>query len=402
MTDTMTKSEGQERLLTGYSGRISILLALGWMSTLLGRQAVSPLLPTILESLDITPSRAGFALTLMMGLYAVLQYPGGRLSDQLSRTIMLIASLVAMMAGFSLLVITVSYPGFLLGVAMVGAGAGLFFSPSRALISDLFVERRGEVLGLQTAAGMIGGLLAAGTAAGALVLPSWRLAFVPPIVFLALVLLLLYRWSRESYTVSKVNLGVFTTGIRLLGSRRIRLLILGYAFFGFTLQGFIGFLPTLLQLEKGFSPGLASGGFALIYLVGIVSGPTAGNLSDRWPRRHIITLSLALEVLGLIVLLVAASPEFVAVGIAMAAFGIWGYVPTIQAYLMDLLPADSLGGDFGWLKTIYTGLGSLGPTYVGFVAEHANYSTAFGGLIVCLSASAIVLFVATRSGNPSP
>lgn len=83
----------QERLLTGYSGRMVLLIALGWMAVLLGRQALPPLLPTIIKQLVISPARAGFALTLMMGLYALLQYPAGRLSDIIPRTTLLTASI---------------------------------------------------------------------------------------------------------------------------------------------------------------------------------------------------------------------------------------------------------------------------------------------------------------------
>ncbi|MFB6153551.1 MAG: MFS transporter [Halodesulfurarchaeum sp.] len=168
--------------------------------------------------------------------------------------------------------------------------------------------------------------------------------------------------------------------------------------FGFTLQAYIGFLPTLLQFDKGFSPTLASAGFALIYVVGIVAGPVAGRLSDWLPRAPVFIGALALGGVGLIVLLLGSSTLVVAVGIALTAVGVWAYIPTIQAYLMDILSNDSLGGDFGLLKTIYTGLGSLGPTYVGLMAERASYTVAFSGLVICLFASAIVLLAATRTG----
>jgi len=51
---------------------------------------------------------------------------------------------------------------------------------------------------------------------------------------------------------------------------------------------------------------------------------------------------------------------------------------------MDLFPDDSLGGDFGASKTVYTGIGSLGPTYVGVAAAHFSYTAAFAGLTVML------------------
>jgi MFS family permease len=376
---------------------MSTALAFGWLATLLGRQAVSPLLPTIVDDLAILPSRAGFALTVMMGLYAVVQFPGGRISDQLSRTTVLAAGIGVMVAGFGLLSNTATYGGFLAGVALVGVGGGLFFSPARALLSDLFVERRGQVFGLHTAAGMVGGVLAATSAAAVLAVASWRAAFVPSIALLVVVLALLHRWSREPYVVARVSIGARATVRRLFSSRRIRWLVFAYTLFGFTLQAFVGFLPTLLQVEKGASPTLASAGFALIYATGIVASPAAGRLSDRLPRASVVVGALALGGAGLVVLVVAPSLPVAALGVGLTSFGLWAYVPTVQAYLMDLLSNESLGGDFGLLKAVYTGLGSLGPTYVGLVAERASYTAAFVGLVACLFTSALVVFVATRT-----
>jgi MFS family permease len=353
-------------------------------------------LPAIIEGLHISPSRAGFALTLMMGLYAVSQYPGGRLSDDLSRTTVLVVGIGAMIVGFSILIVAGGYPGFLVGVAFVGMGAGSFFSPARAFLSDLYVERRGQVFGLHTAAGMIGGVLAATSAAMVIALETWRAAFVVPTILLVCVLVLLHHWSHEPYVISRVSLELRGTVRRLFTSKRVQWLVLGYALFGFTLQAFIGFLPTLLQAEKGFSPGLASGGFALIYVVGIAVGPAAGRLSDRVPRGQVAVGSLIFAGSGLIVLLSTSSLLGIYGAIAATSVGIWAYVPTIQAYMMDMFSKESLGGDFGLLKAVYTGLGSLGPTYVGMVAERSNYIVAFSGLVLCLFAAAAVIWFATR------
>jgi hypothetical protein len=58
---------------------------------------------------------------------------------------------------------------------------------------------------------------------------------------------------------------------------------------------------------------------------------------------------------------------------------------------MDIFPKESMGGDLGTMRTFYIGIGSLGPTYVGFVSDISSYTTAFGGLIACMLASAIIV-----------
>lgn len=396
MSSPTTGSDGPEQLLTGYTGRIATALAVAWLAIVFGRGAIPPLLPAIVEELRITPAAAGVALTVMWGLYALLQFPGGRLSDQLSRTVVIALGIGVLIAGFVVVLSASGYPVFLLGVALLGVGGGLYFSPARAFIADLFVRRRGQAFGLQTAASMVGGVLAATVAAAVLAFATWRVAFLPSIAILAVALALLLRWSRESYAVSRIQLDLGPTIARLVRNPRVPILVVGFSLFGFASQGFLGFLPTMLQAAKGFSPSLASGSFALVFVVGIVAGPSAGRLGDWLPRTHVVVGAPILGGIGLLVLLCADSVGGALVGIGLTSVGLWAYFPSIHAYLGDILADESLGGDFGLIKTAYTGLGSLGPTYVGIVAGQTSYPLAFAGLVGCLGLSAVVLFVATR------
>lgn len=53
----------------------------------------------------------------------------------------------------------------------------------------------------------------------------------------------------------------------------------------------------------------------------------------------------------------------------------------MQSYLLSAVDDDSIGADFGAFKSVYTGIGSLGTTYVGVVTDVANYEVAFWGFV---------------------
>jgi MFS family permease len=93
-----------------------LVLATGWFATRLGRNILPPVLPTVTEELSIQPAWAGFTLTLMWGIYAMLQYPAGRFSDQWSRTTVLSVSLLTMLAGYVLFSVIGSFFGQLIAV----------------------------------------------------------------------------------------------------------------------------------------------------------------------------------------------------------------------------------------------------------------------------------------------
>jgi len=56
----------------------------------------------------------------------------------------------------------------------------------------------------------------------------------------------------------------------------------------------------------------------------------------------------------------------------------------------------NMAEDFGTFKTVYAIVGSLGPVYVGFVAEQLNYVAAFTGSTLCLVVSASILYWCSR------
>lgn len=106
-------------------------------------------------------------------LYAAIQYPSGRLSDDLSRKTVLVISIGIIVGGFVVLMTFSTYAGYLFGMALVGVGVGSYYPVMRAQLSDLFTELRGQAFGLNSAAGVGGSARAAGLAVGALTLATW-------------------------------------------------------------------------------------------------------------------------------------------------------------------------------------------------------------------------------------
>jgi len=393
-----TAGSSDERLVTGYTGRLLLAVSVGWAFIQAGRLAISPLLPAITADLGLSSTRAGVAITVLWGLYALLQYPSGRLSDRLSRTTLLVAGLVLLCAGLVVLAGAPTYLAFLAGAVVVGVGTGLYPTPARGLVSDLFVSRRGQAFGIHTASGDFGGIVAAGlaTLVALIAVATWRMAFAPVVVVLVGVALSLHLWSREEYVLESVDLAVGATGRRLFAEPQFRWLLLAYALYAFTWQAATGFLPTYLQVSKGFSPAVANTGFAALFVVGAIVKPVAGGLGDRLPRGLLAPAVLAVAAAMLAGVVLATTPLLATVAVAGFAAGLMAYPPVMQAYLMDSFPAESMGGDLGAMRTVYIGIGALGPTYVGAVADLVDFTTAFTGLVGCLLASSLLIVTLGR------
>lgn len=367
------------------------LLSVGLAVVRLGRRALPPLLPTIIADLSITPFRAGIVLSLASAGFALLQFPSGRLADQLTRKTVLLASLSTLVVGSLVLSAATTYLLLLAGAAVVGIGEGLYGAADRGLLSDLFEEKRGVAFGVHTTFGDVGGILAAGLAAGALALGDWRTTFLPTVGGLAGIAVLLYRWGREPVIVESVSPRARETVRRLVGQRRFQWILVAYSLYAVTTQGVVGFLPALLQVDRGFSPGFASVAFAGMFATGIVARPVAGRLSDRRNRLAVGGTGLVLGALGVAVLVTATSSLVSVAGVVVFAAGQKAFPPTVQAYLMDAFPDASMAGDLGATRTVYIGVGSLGPVYVGYVAGRLSYTAAFAGFVAAMLVGGLVV-----------
>lgn len=394
----------EEKILTSKAGHLLLVLSVGWASYRVGMMALSPLLPSLIEEFQITPFLAGLTLTIIWVFNAMGQFPSGRLSDELSRKTLLVAGLSSLGSGFFLVFVARSYAEFLVGAVFVGIGAGVFPTPARALITDLFTESRGRAYGIHTASGDLGGALAAGIAVLALGLGSWRYAFVPVVVVIPLVLLFFHFISEESFGIRRVKLGLTGTGRRLVGDRSMRLLLVAFSLYGLTWMGSTSFLPTYLQVEKSFSPALAGAAFAALFVVGTVAKPMAGYLGDEYGHVPVAVGSFLVCSVGLGVVVLGSTVAIIGVGVVAFASGLLAIPPLLLAILMDIFPSESRGGDLGATRTVWIGVGSLGPTYVGFVSQHLTYASAFVGLIgfMLLSGAFVVLATSDRqSTTPS-
>lgn len=374
-----------------------LLLTAGLATVKLGRYLLPPLLPDIIESLSISSVEAGFALSMVSLLYGLFQYPGGRYADQLNRKTVLVGAFVFVLLGYLVLSQTFHYVVLLVGAGVIGIGMGLYGPTDRAAISDLFTRRRGLAFGINVTGTEISGGVAAGLSVVALLYLGWRGAFLIAFAIGVVLVVLLHRWGRGLYRFEHVPLDVRGTVTRLAAGQYLPVVTV-YVLFSFIGQGVIGFLPTLLQVDQGFTSTQASLVYASVFGVGLLVKPAAGQLSDRVRRLTVAIGSFAVGAIGLGVLLVASSVPMAVLGTVGYALGHRSFPPVMQAYLMGSFPDESMGGDLGAIRTVYIALGSLGPTYVGVVASRASYTAAYAGFLLCFAVGiALLAFQRTRS-----
>jgi MFS family permease len=375
-------------------------IAFGSMSATAGRLAVPALLPSIIETFQISDAEAGYAVTATLVAFGVAQYPGGRLSDELSRKTVLVLAAGLFLVGFAVLSVSPTFLLLLVGAAVIGVANGLYLPASLAEISELFSSQRGRAFGVNAASIQLGSAIGPGLVAVALAVGWWRLAFVPVVALFGGVFVVLHFWSSDSYDFSGVpEFDLRATIRRLTVSRQVRRTLLAFAVFGFAFQGAINFLPTFMQVTRGFSPTLANVVFAAVFLLSMVTNPFVGSIGDRFGYPLVAAGGVLVALGGLAGLTSLESTAATAASVLVLGVGLSSFWPVMDAFIMDQLPDGSMGGDFGALNTFNLAGGSLGPIYVGFVAERTGYRDAYLGLAVPIVAVGALLLMMWYPGR---
>jgi DHA1 family tetracycline resistance protein-like MFS transporter len=123
---------------------------------------------------------------------------------------------------------------------------------------------------------------------------------------------------------------------------------------------------------QGMSEAARWGGwlFFVYALMQFFCAPAIGNLSDRFGRRPVLIISLA--VLGVDYLITALAPTIFWLFVARFLSGIAGAAyPTANAYIADVSPPEKRAANFGLVGAAF-GIGFvIGPAIGGVLGQHA-------------------------------
>lgn len=378
-----------------YESRVLALALAAFFVTLFSRLVIGPVVPEITDSLSVSKSQIGMALTGMWAATALVQYPGGVLGDRHGERNVILVALG--LTGLGCLLLAVS-PNFLLFagfVVLVGLGSGLYVPASTALLTKTF-DNTGRALGFHIAGGNIAGIAAPITGTMLAVRYGWRAAPLVVALFCVPVYLLFSRHVRftEGVRAGESMRSLFDPrrGLEILLRPPILFSTLLGTIGAFAFQAITSFLPTFLVEHWAFSVTGAGMLFGVVFALSVTCLPIVGSLSDRIGRDRAFLLSFALLSSGIAILVFGPDPWFVYPGIVVVGAGIsWGGV--LQSRYMDHLLDDERGTGFGTIRTATGLLGSLGSVVTGVVADLWSWPHAFGVVLALLAIAIVLLLV---------
>ncbi|MFE6872419.1 MFS transporter [Kitasatospora sp. NPDC057692] len=383
-----------------YAG-VFVLLFLFGTETFL----VSPLLPTIADSIKVGEAAAASSVTAYVLVYAVFAPFLGLLSDRFGRRRTLVAGTVLFVLSNVGAAVSTDLAGLVLSRALAGLAAAAAGPAIWAHIAETAPDAvRGRALGLGMAlfsCGQVIGVPLGGFLAGA---AGWRSAFWALAVGTALAVPLLLRQvpAGDPAVERPASGGAVRALLAGWGDPVLRRALLVNTVFNAANLGAFTFLGVVLVQRFDFSV-QALGLVGVLVGAGSVAGSLlGGRLGDRARaagRNNLPLLPVWGALLALGILLTVKGPGLV---VALVGVVVWfvasgGFV-TDQQTLAGTVAPELRATSSAWLtSTMYAGTG-LGAWVIGAYGDAAD-STLVVGTVLAAAAAAGALLVSTSLRN---
>jgi predicted MFS family arabinose efflux permease len=377
---------------------LAIALATSVVSVL-GVQLVFPLLPGMVEALDVAPDSIGLVIAAYAAPIAVVVPFTGALADLHGRRLLLVVGLGTFGLAGTLLGLAPTFEVVLLLRVLQGIGAGMILPLTVVLLSDLLpAPAETAAQGLKVVLDRLA-VIVVPVLAGVLSLAGGQLPFL--IYGLAIPLALAaFRWMPETRPPRESS--SFAGYLRTVatGSRRPRVLmgLMAGSMRFFLDYGFLTFLPIYLGLSVGYTAPQIGLTFAGYGLGAIITASQVVRLARARDPAATIAIGFALAAFSLMLLPLARHGLWIAVCVFTYGLGN-GIVSPLQKSLMTRnAPADARTAVIAVDRTLQQVAKAAAPIAMGGVLAIGGIASVFWVLGSLAAAVVVALWVMLAGG----
>jgi len=344
--------------------------------------------PTISHALGLGKAEFGWVLSAFTFGYALLQIPGGALSDRFGSKPLLVIALVVWSVFTAVTGMAASLIALLAVRALFGAGEGLENGAQFKLIGDYFApeERsRANAIFLSTLA--LGPAIATPLAAWILKARGWQELFfyfaAVGLVVAAVLYALLPR--AESKTAPE--------GFSFPKEQGVWLCAVAYLLFNGAFWGFLSWIPSYLTESRNVT--LNALGFvgAIPYLCGFLAMLGVGQLASSTFREKRPALLIGCFIGGAVCLAIALTSSSLTgtvIGLSGAAAFLYSTFGPFWGIAIDLAAPETRGGLTGFINFGGQIGGFVAQIAIGYlVGKSGSYGPGLGYMIASLLLAAI-------------
>ena len=319
MTELIIQKQRQVLLIFLFIGHTGI----HWF-----KQMFPVILPYIKQDLELSNVEAATIVTANEVASGGLTVPSGIVADKYYKHRAIILGGAVGLCGLAYFFVGffANYLFVILGFMVLGLASALWRPPAQSSLATFFPDKRGFALAVHGVGASIGdsiGPLLIGfilVSVGWVYLSTIQFAVAIPlgiIVFIATKNH--FNTSMESPTLSSYISGIGS----LVKNPYVLTVMFGGSFTGMARLAIFAFLGIYLTEYLGYSSVWYGINWALLYVMGIVSQPIMGYLSDKFSRKTVVLP--ALLILAICYFLLPLAPNPIILGIIIAIMGMFFY-----------------------------------------------------------------------------
>lgn len=307
---------------------------------------IVPLIPVYGKELGATALEIGLLMASLFAGRLLAQIPAGVATDKLGRRPVLLGGLVGYAStciGYATAVSPVSLIVFRL---LQGISAGLYSVSARSLISDLAGRsQRGSAHAVYSSSVSFGFVL--GPVLSSLIATSYGINapfWGSAVLSIVALVVLAYLTSSRKYNVKSTSrIPPQRVLIACLGDNRVRLLAGANLCFVAGLSVIMTLFPIAgeAEIEGGIS--FVGPAFTVAAFSGLLFGPLAGRLSDRFGRAPILFSGVVFAAAEGTALLLTRNPFLVGVGFFAGGVGVASFIIGLHSTVGDLTTRNERG-----------------------------------------------------------
>lgn len=400
--ETPAQTESQRRYLLG--SLIFGHTVIHWY-----QQLFPVILPSIKDTLGLNDVEVGTLSAVREGSGGLLIMPSGYLADSFAKYRPFILAFALLSGGLAYFLIGLawSYLWILPGIAMIGLASAAWHPASVGSLSARFPDRRGTALAMHGVGASIGDTISPLLIGALLLVVGWQTLMqwhLLPAVILAFIL-----WRSLGSHYRDVGPGPsaksYMSGIKaMLKERSVLAIMSAGVFMSMGRLSVLTFLPIYLTEDLELST-LGLGFFLmLLYLMGMVSQPIMGIVSDRFSRK--VVLLPAYLSLGGLYLLIPATDNGLQLGLVIGAMGLFFYGTgnIATAAVMDLSSSQVQGSTMSVMSVFRHVFTLPSPIIAGVIVTAWGTEAAFiyAGALLLLGALVISLIKLPRKPDAAP
>ncbi|MEL6372501.1 MAG: MFS transporter [Pseudomonadota bacterium] len=359
------------------------------------------------DGLDASRGEITAAYSLYMVVLGISAPAAGQLVDRAGVRLTYGFGLVTLGGGYALAGFAETLVQYYLCVGLLGGlgGAAIGMVVASSLLSRWFTGRVGLIMAIPYAAVGLGMLVVPWVTQALLQVYGWRTVYmmlgVGTLAMFPLTMALpLSRMSRgsRSWRALRQRARAQAGGWQVSAAVRTGGFWGLFAAYFFTSVSAYAVLPQSVAYlqEAGFDPLIAAGAFGFTGALSVVGILSIGWLADAIGRKLALTLSYAMSITGIILLMaIATYPTLALVYGFVACFGLMQGArgPVILSYVTLLFPGGSVGAIFGTLS-LALGLGAGSGSYLsGLLVEWTGAYTASFALGATASLLGLAMFL---------